>query len=113
MLYLVSYTAKFCHSKTMNILSRKTCSPNLNSSVNLCSFLRVYGGCPFASLRGCANKNDFAQRRRDAESFRLHFLLSYPARFRLAKGMIMILKYLAMKNPLRGVNFPSFRRVCA
>jgi hypothetical protein len=112
MFYLVSYTAKFCHSKTMNILPSNTRSPNLNSSVNLCSFLRVYGGCPSAPPRLRVNQF-LTQRRRDAESLRLHFLLSYPVRFRLVKGMIMILKYLAMKNPLRGVNFPSFRTLCA
>ena len=43
----------------------------------------------------------------------MHFLLSTPTRFRLAKGMIMIRKYLAMKNPLLVVNLPSFRTLCA
>ncbi len=102
---------KFATEKTMNILSIYTCQTNLYSTVNLYSFLRV---CRHISLRLCASTRtiNFAQRRKGAERLMMHFLHSTAARFRLAKGMIMIPKYPAMKNPLQGVNFPSFWRVC-
>ena len=96
----------------MNILSINTRQPDLNSTMNLYSFLQV---CSRITLRLCASARtiNFARWRNGAEGLMMHFLHSTAARFRIAKGMIMIRKNPAMKNPLRGVNFPSFWRVCA